>query len=869
MDLEASSYDRYLKINNLLAKLANSFETVAQAQEKLAGKALLDNLNKQLAIIQKQLAAQKEKLKEQRKEASELKKSLQKKGVSFNADGDINNYQTVLKKAEKKVNDAIRKYNKLSAKKQKNQEKKVNKAKEELEVLKNLISGYDELIYSEIYDSQNEVQELQDKLIELQIEKFTIKIETQLDFTDLQRSFTEFLAIIAGSDLEDPFVALDMALSNLSTYTGSSGDLAVLYNALQEVNDAIAIMKAGGTSIYGTGESGMAAGLEAQTDLINQLIGATSTYNTLVLEAKKLAKEWVGEVTEDLGDIQSKFETLNKTLEYQAKLIKLLYGEQAYSQMASYYEAQKIKNNAQLAASALQIKSLIDARDAIADKESEAWKALDKSVLEAQQSYQSLIEASLANLANAYQNTVNQIIDAFVNNLTGMSLKNLEDDWKALNEQSDRYLDSTTSAYNINKLQSKYIEAMNGTDSVSAKARLNALMEQELDYLREKGELTQYDVDRANMLYDIEMKRIAMEEAQSNKSQMKLARDAQGNYSFVYSADQDKVEKARQDLQDAEQALHELNKNAFEKSQSDFLVAYKALLDKAKEVYTDPANSDLTEEERRAKVTRFMEAGLADLIAQNEIIKQNYAELGADLLNNSPVQVLIDSIAESGLDTLLDGFFEDLGAANQQYQDEVDNLPLPDLTQMTNDAKAATDALTQANTDLMTSIELETIALLAKLDALQKIIEANKTLLEQAAAAAQLGLINQNQNVNELTNPSGFDTGGYTGAWGSGGKLAVLHQKEIVLNEGDTLNLLAAVATLRKMENSLRATVFAANSKLLSDTQIGLNSSGGAGGYLEQQVHIVAEFPAVTSSIEIHNALTGLVNSASQHANKN
>jgi hypothetical protein len=45
--------------------------------------------------------------------------------------------------------------------------------------------------------------------------------------------------------------------------------------------------------------------------------------------------------------------------------------------------------------------------------------------------------------------------------------------------------------------------------------------------------------------------------------------------------------------------------------------------------------------------------------------------------------------------------------------------------------------------------------------------------------------------------PSGFDTGGYTGEWGPTGKLAVLHQKEIVLNAEDTENLLQTVGMVR------------------------------------------------------------------------
>jgi hypothetical protein len=51
-----------------------------------------------------------------------------------------------------------------------------------------------------------------------------------------------------------------------------------------------------------------------------------------------------------------------------------------------------------------------------------------------------------------------------------------------------------------------------------------------------------------------------------------------------------------------------------------------------------------------------------------------------------------------------------------------------------------------------------------------------------------------------------FNTGGYTGAWANGdtdGKLAFLHQKEIVLNRADTANLLQAVDILRSLDANL------------------------------------------------------------------
>jgi hypothetical protein len=45
-----------------------------------------------------------------------------------------------------------------------------------------------------------------------------------------------------------------------------------------------------------------------------------------------------------------------------------------------------------------------------------------------------------------------------------------------------------------------------------------------------------------------------------------------------------------------------------------------------------------------------------------------------------------------------------------------------------------------------------------------------------------------------------YDTGGYTGAWGPEGKMAMVHEKELILNKYDTKNMLDMVNTLRDID---------------------------------------------------------------------
>ena len=111
---------------------------------------------------------------------------------------------------------------------------------------------------------------------------------------------------------------------------------------------------------------------------------------------------------------------------------------------------------------------------------------------------------------------------------------------------------------------------------------------------------------------------------------------------------------------------------------------------------------------------------------------------------------------------------------------------------------------------------------------------------------------------------SGYDTGGYTGEWGNDGRLALLHQKELVLNKDDTANMLNAINIMRNITDTLGSSVL---NKLAAATAGNFGTNIGS-DVLEQNVHIDAQFPNVKDSREIEEALNNLVNMASMRANR-
>ena len=110
-----------------------------------------------------------------------------------------------------------------------------------------------------------------------------------------------------------------------------------------------------------------------------------------------------------------------------------------------------------------------------------------------------------------------------------------------------------------------------------------------------------------------------------------------------------------------------------------------------------------------------------------------------------------------------------------------------------------------------------------------------------------------------------FDTGGYTGSWGSYGKLAMLHEKELVLNPADTENFLASMTVLERI---LQVLDLQAMSSQLGGILTSPGFSNVSNGVLEQNVHIEASFPNATNHSEIEEAFGNLVNLASQYANR-
>ena len=94
--------------------------------------------------------------------------------------------------------------------------------------------------------------------------------------------------------------------------------------------------------------------------------------------------------------------------------------------------------------------------------------------------------------------------------------------------------------------------------------------------------------------------------------------------------------------------------------------------------------------------------------------------------------------------------------------------------------------------------------------------------------------------------------------------MAMLHEKELILNRTDTQNILGAVGLIRQIAEIIDLNAYSSAGFSSAIFARGVKDSG----VIEQNVHITAEFPNATNREEIYNAFNDILNLASQYANK-
>ena len=524
---------------------------------------------------------------------------------------------------------------------------------------------------------------------------------------------------------------------------------------------------------------------------------------------------------------------------------------------------------------------------------------------------------SLLLLRKQFTMTVERIINEFNEAIYAVGgLEGLSNEFSRQQEIADIMVDDYQKIYELSKLNRDVQKSLDDTKIIAGKQKLIQLQEKINNLQSEGVEISQYDLEYLQAEYDLRMAELELEEARNAKNTVRLSQDNEGNWSYVYTQNTDAVDEAQQKYEDALYSMQDLSSNYIDEMSQQLIETSQEMAEALASLRVEDFASI---DEYYAEVERIQnqyqeemfiqEAELQKAIANNKILydedMKNY-----EIATNGKYQVA-ENFVTTFKDTLLGNLMDSesdtvnfMDLISQATNELTTNLLAAaetyyiNLEEAMNTAGTSTEDFaadtaeniekivdaSQSGAEAIDQMAIEMIDAFKSIsDAvsswqetygleMQKIIDSNLKVIESFNEMIQtLSLGNKITIEYDITNnketaAAAFDTGGYTGEWGRGGRVAIVHEKELILDENDTINFLNAIELTKMMLETIDLNAKQASlglGGLIATTIKDENTKT-----LEQQVHITAEFPSITDHYEVENALTNLVNRATQYAHR-
>ena len=930
MDKQEETYKstvvkRYKELDDELDDLADSYERANREVDKLFGQDRLDAIEKENKLLQEQQKLIEEKAKEAKKymaiDKAELDEVAKEAGLNFSYDenGNITNYtdqmtnlHNQLAAAENEYNRMVDEYNAaVDAAVAQYGDELPEELADQLETKQQAIEAYEENVLSRIRDTITSVEDA----MELYEESKELYEELGLEAEDIANQIKENnyriisegleLRITLNEDdlelieyqlgkLEDDFYSMAEAIalivgSGTATLGGDGTQLGEYIDNLNHYKNTMEELE----RAYAAGEITEASYIEGMKEVRSGMLENLQSIQELDDAMMNYYEETLAAGQEELDKYTSKMEHQTAVLEHYMSIMEILGKSQDYESLGVILEAQakSIGNEAKVAKENYEmLKAQADAKKAAYEAAStpeeaemlkKEWEAAQVAANEAQDEMLSKTEQWAEAMTAVAQNKLKGLGQALEDALTagfGGSFDAMTTAMQRANSLQEEYLTTTNQIYETNKLMHTAQKEIEKTSNDVAKRKMKDFIT-ETKQLQDQTKLSKYELDIQKAKYDLLLAEIALEEAQSAKSTVRLQRDSEGNFGYVYTADKTAVDNAQQAFEDAQNNLYNIGlegTNNYTQKYQETLNEFYDTMTSLQEQYLNGEFQNEGEYQAAMQSAReFYYAKLQEYSSLNSVALSTDARVVEDAWTKEfrGMTQQTDLWMQN-----VDGYVRNVMGVFDEWQTQMAEVRKttvgPDLVALkenTQEIVEASDALAEAVTKdggVIDALEKEYNAVSKITGAYAQYRDIIADLITQydgfmGRITTTVNTAAGTGNSSPTPGPEGFASGGYTGEWGPGGKIAMLHQKELILKEGDTENFLASLEVLRDIVKVID--LHAMNAQLgglLNSPQY--HDYEGTREVLEQQVHIEASFPNVSDRHEIEEALTTLVNKASQ-----
>ena len=550
--------DRYHEIKEALNDIERELDIIASLKEK-AFASDKDYFDDDLINKQKEaLALQKELISKMELDFTKDQTSLNTWGFSTDEDGRISNYEDVFKSQ-------LNQYNKMV------KEGRKDEADKKWKEFENDIKQYESTLNG-LEDERQALMEMRYDQEETRLEDINEKVERSIAFADDQLRDLEYTM----SKIEDDAFAAADAIANLGGQALLAEQKHDAY--VQGIYDTLMNPTGGGTSFTEDEVKALLGGdmsvlegkqiTEAQAEQMRAYAESLYETNQNIFDLQEQVREKVTDAYDAWNEKLARNTELiehNQTILESYKNIIDLTGQDALGisdelmseiNLASVDSARAIlKSNKEIYDA--NKKAYEDAKtaydEAIANGveppiTEEQLQAIEDGMLESEQTFMDSWTGALEAAGEAFDAEVERILKKFDDAMGGLEEKM---DWfDKLQARNEIFYKDYEKTYEISKLNRQINESLDNTDSVKGSQALRDIQKQLLAYQEEGAEMSKYDLEYLQKSYDLELARIALEEAQNAKSTVRLTRDSEGNYGYTYTADEGAVDKAQQAYED-------------------------------------------------------------------------------------------------------------------------------------------------------------------------------------------------------------------------------------------------------------------------------------------------------------------------------
>lgn len=204
------------------------------------------------------------------------------------------------------------------------------------------------------------------------------------------------------------------------------------------------------------------------------------------------------------------------------------------------------------------------------NKIEETRQELYSKMNEAEGEIYSNMQELVSNIADAIEVGAEVITEQISDSLGGMfyDFDSMMDEYNQREELRLFFLEDYDKTYQLESLLRDIDDVMDDVTDPGRLQEYQSLID-EINAANEEGvQITQNDVDLLKAKFELQKAQDAYEEQMNAKNTMRLARDASGNWNYVYSQDQSQTEDAAQALADAQynydKLLHEVRDESSE-----------------------------------------------------------------------------------------------------------------------------------------------------------------------------------------------------------------------------------------------------------------------------------------------------------------